>query len=284
VKDASPSRTAYGVAMSRAAHQIFDLPPVFEDPLALAILGPKVTGGIRTAKRRFTGRMARFLRAYLVARSCLAEEALAEAVARGVRQYVVLGAGLDTFAFRNPHAAVGLRVFEVDHPATQEWKRQLVSQAHLKAPGPLIYVPVNFEVEQLADRLIANGFRVDEPAFFSWLGVTMYLSREAIQHTLRFVAQSLVTRSGIIFDYLNAPPRWALLRRWGLKIVMRQVAAMGEPWETFFDPVLLHGELTRLGFATVRDFGGDEINARFFDHAGAKLRVGRFGRVVLARI
>jgi methyltransferase (TIGR00027 family) len=213
----------------------------------------------------------------------MAEDALAEAVARGVRQYVVLGAGLDTFAYRNPHAATGLRVFEVDHPATQEWKRNLVSQAHLKPPGSLIYVPVDFEREQLAERLGANGFRADEPAFFSWLGVTMYLRPEAIQATLQFVARSMVS-SAIVFDYLNAPARWDLLRRWGLKVVMRQVAAAGEPWHTFFNPVQLQGELRSLGFATVRDFGRDQINARFFDHAGARLRVGGFGRVVLARM
>ena len=284
VKDDSPSRTAYGVAMSRAAHQIFDLPRVFEDPAALTILGPKITGGIRAAKRTFNSRYARYLRAFLVARSRLAEEALTEAVARGVRQYVLLGAGLDTFAYRNPHAAAGLRVFEVDHPATQEWKRQLVSHARLKSQGSLVYVPVNFEREQLAERLIANGFRRDEPAFFSWLGVTMYLSEDAIHETLRFVAQPMVSRSGIIFDYLTVPPRWDLLRRWGMKMLMRRVAAAGEPWRTFFDPAVLQGNLTRLGFATVRDFGGDEINARYFDNAGARLRVGGIGRVVLARI
>jgi methyltransferase (TIGR00027 family) len=283
VKDDSPSRTAYAVALSRAAHQLLDLPRVFEDPVALTIMGPNAIRGIRAAEPQFKHRFARHLRAFLVARSRLAEDALGEAVARGVRQYVMLGAGLDTFAYRNPHAASGLRVFEVDHPATQEWKRKLISEAHLKAPGSLIYVPVNFERERLAERLGANGFRVDEPAFFSWLGVTMYLSHETIHETLRFVAQSMVS-SAIVFDYLNVPARWDLLRRWGLKVVMRRVAAAGEPWHTFFSPAQLLGELRGLGFATVRDFGGDEINARLFNHAGARLRVGGFGRVVLARI
>jgi methyltransferase (TIGR00027 family) len=284
VKDDVPSRTAYGVALSRAAHQLFDQPRVFDDPVALSILGPKAIDGLRAAEKRFNHRFARYLRAFLVARSRLAEDALGEAVARGVRQYVVLGAGLDTFAYRNPHAAAGLRVFEVDHPATQEWKRRLISEAHLKPPGSLVYVPVDFEREQLAQRLTANGFRSDEPAFFSWLGVTMYLTHEAIAQTLRFVAQSSVTRGGIVFDYLTAPPRWALLRRWGLKLLMSRVAAAGEPWRTLFEPAQLPGELTRLGFATVRDFGGEEINARFFDHTGARLRVGGFGRVILARM
>jgi methyltransferase (TIGR00027 family) len=270
--------------MSRAAHQIFDLPRVFEDPAALTLLGSKTTGAIRAAQRRFNHRHARYLRAFLVARSRLAEEALAEAVARGVRQYVLLGAGLDTFAYRNPHAAGGLRVFEVDHPATQEWKRQLVSHARLKSQGSLIYVPVNFEREPLADRLIANGFQRDEPAFFSWLGVTMYLTPDAIRQTLRFVAELKMSRSGIIFDYLTRPAPWDLLRRWALKVLMQRVAAEGEPWRTFFAPADVQAELTHLGFATIRDFGPEEINARFFDNAGARLRVGGMGRVVLARI
>jgi methyltransferase (TIGR00027 family) len=270
--------------MSRAAHQIFDSPRVFEDPMALRIRGAKAAGAIRANERGFNQRHARYLRALLVARARLAENAVNEAVARGVRQYVVLGAGLDTFAYRNPHAAAGLRVFEVDLPATQEWKRQLVSQARLQSAGPLIYVPVNFEHERLADRLQANGFRMDEPAFFSWLGVTMYLSREAIRETLRFVAQSSVSRSGIVFDYLTLPPRWNLVRRWGMQLLMRRLAAAGESWQTFFAPLQLHDELTRLGFATIRDFGPEEINARYFDHAGARLRVGGSARVVLARL
>jgi methyltransferase (TIGR00027 family) len=284
VKEDLPSRTAYGVAISRAAHQVLDLPRVFEDPVALTLLGPKATAGIRAAAGRLNGRHSRYLRGFLVARSRLAEDALSEAVARGVRQYVLLGAGLDTFAHRNPHAASGLRVFEVDHPATQEWKRQMISNAHLKSPGSLIYVPVNLERESLAERLGANGFRAEEPAFFSWLGVTMYLSREAIQETLRFVVQSKVSRSGIVFDYLTLPQRWELLRRWSMKGLMRRLAAAGEPWQTFLDPAQLHGDLMRLGFATVRDFGPAEINARLFENAGARLRVGGSGRVVLARL
>jgi methyltransferase (TIGR00027 family) len=269
------------VGASRAAHQLFDLPRVFVDPVALPILGPEAAARIRGAQWRFNTLYSRYLRALLVARSRIAEDALSEAVARGVRQYVLLGAGLDTFAHRNPHAAVGLRVFEVDHPATQEWKRQLLSRARLPSPESLTYVPINFETQQLAEQLRANGFRADEPVFFAWLGVTVYLTRDAIEQTLKFVAQS-TDRSGIAFDYMNLPPHPGLLRRLGLKLMLRRFAAVGEPWRTFFDPPQLHAELKSLGFATVQDFGADEINARYFNHADARLRVGGFGRVVLA--
>ena len=281
MKEDTPSRTAYMVASSRAAHQLFDVPRVFADPVALPILGPEAAAGIRATQWRFNTLYSRYLRAFVVARSRIAEDALSEAVARGVRQYVLLGAGLDTFAHRNPHAALGLRVFEVDHPATQEWKRRLLSHARLPTPESLSYVPINFETEQLAQRLRANGFRADEPVFFAWLGVTVYLTHDAIEQTLRFVAQS-TDRSGIAFDYMNSPSRPGLLQRLGLKLLLRRFAAVGEPWRTFFEPVQLHDELTKLGFGTVQDFGADEMNARYFNDAGTRLRTGGFGRVVLA--
>src|SRR5579862_4590080 len=129
-----PSLTAYRVALSRAAHQLLDRPPVLEDPIALAIVGERGIREIRAAPWRFNARLARHLRAFLVARSRLAEAGLAAALRRGVRQYVVLGAGLDTFPYRNPYPAGQLRVFEVDHPATQTWKRRQLSAAGLAPP------------------------------------------------------------------------------------------------------------------------------------------------------
>src|SRR5262245_21621582 len=123
-----PSATAYRVAMRRAAHQLLDEPKVLDDPVALRIVGPRAEASIRSDPRRFQSRVGRVLRAFLVARSRCAEDALKVAVAAGVRQYVVLGAGLDTFAYRNPYVAQSLRIFEVDHPATQGWKRSLLAK------------------------------------------------------------------------------------------------------------------------------------------------------------
>src|SRR5262245_60292769 len=119
MKPEQPSATAYRVAMRRAAHQILDQPKVLDDPIALRIVGPRAEAEIRSEPRRYQSRVGRILRAFLVARSRCAEDALASAVAGNVRQYVVLGAGLDTFAYRNPYAAESLHVFEVDHPTTQ---------------------------------------------------------------------------------------------------------------------------------------------------------------------
>src|SRR5215472_8729312 len=230
MQDNRPSVTARAVAMLRAAHQLYDHPTVLDDPVALAILGPETRKTLRSRRRRLLTGLSRRLRAFLVARSRVAEDALAEAVTRDVRQYVILGAGLDTFAYRNPYPATQLRVFEVDHPATQAWKRRQLAAAGVALPESLTFVPVDFESQSLAERLADAGLRAAEPVFFSWLGVTMYLTRAAVLATLDYVAQ-LPAGSGIVFDYAVPPATLSLIRRVVVHAVMRRVAAAGEPWK-----------------------------------------------------
>ncbi|HUL46225.1 MAG TPA: SAM-dependent methyltransferase [Steroidobacteraceae bacterium] len=277
-----PSLTAWRVALSRAAHQILDRPPVLEDPVALAIVGERGLAQIRAGALRYNLPPSRHLRAFLVARSRAAEEALAEGMRRGVRQYVVLGAGLDTFAYRNPYPASGLRVFEVDHPATQAWKRRQLAAASLVPPAALSFVPLDFESDRLSEQLAGAGFRACEPAFFSWLGVTMYLTRAAILGTLGYIA-GLPAGSGVVFDYAVPPATLGPVRRVVVRAMMRRVAGAGEPWKSFFDPRGLAGELRSLGFRQLEDLGPDEINARFFRERADALRVGGLGRVMSAR-
>src|SRR5258706_8742763 len=142
-----PSVTAHRVAMRRAAHQILDAPLVLDDPVALRIVGPKAEASIRSDLRRYESSWGRALRAFLVARSRCAEEALASAVANGVTQYVVLGAGLDTSAYRAPRDGPAPRVFEVDHPATQAWKRELLADAGIAVPETLAFVPIDLQTQ-----------------------------------------------------------------------------------------------------------------------------------------
>jgi methyltransferase (TIGR00027 family) len=276
-----PSLTAQRVAVSRAAHQILDHPPLLEDPIAARIVGTAAVEEIRAHPLRFSAPLARYLRAFVAARSRVAEDALAQSLGRGVRQYVILGAGLDTFAYRNPHPAALLRVFEVDHPATQAWKRQQLHAGGIALPEALSFVPVDFEADMLAERLTSNGWRADEPSFFSWLGVTMYLTREAVMRTLGYLA-SLPGGGGVVFDYAVPPASLSLMRRLIVGAVRRHVAALGEPWRTFFDSDGLSTELTALGFRQLADLGPDEINARFFRERSDGLRVGRVGRIVCA--
>jgi methyltransferase (TIGR00027 family) len=277
-----PSLTAQRVAMSRAAHQVFDHPRVLEDPLALRIIGPESAQAVCSNGQRYSGRLARYLRAFLVARSRVAEDALADALGRGVHQYVVLGAGLDTFAYRNPYGASALRVFEVDHPQTQDWKRRQLSAAGLAIPQALTFVPIDFEAQTLADELHRAGFCTDEASFFSWLGVSMYLTRESVLSTLRYVA-SRPAGSGIAFDYAVSPRTLTFIRRLGARALMSRVAAIGEPWKTFFEPGELAAELRTLGFGHTQDLGAGELNARFFSERTDGLRVAGLGRVMCAR-
>src|SRR5947207_3543514 len=174
MRDDRASRTAERVAERRAAHQLLDKPTVFDDPLAIAIVD-------RDAALRDQSPLDPYLRAAFAARSRFAEDELGEAYRRGIRQYVVLGAGFDTFAYRNPFA--GLRVFEVDHPATQAAKRARLAGAAIRVPDDVVFVPVDFASTSLADALNVSG-----PALFSWLGVVPYLERDAIETTLRYVA------------------------------------------------------------------------------------------------
>ena len=278
-----PSVTARGVAMIRAAHQLYDHPPVLDDPVALAILGPD--GKIVRARRGrwFTG-LSRRLRAFLVARSRVAEDALAEAVTRDVRQYVILGAGLDTFAYRNPYPATQLRVFEVDHPATQAWKRGLLTASGIALPEALTFVPVDFERQALPEALRAAGFQPGERTFFSWLGVTMYLTREVVFDTLRYVAHSLPYGSGIVFDYAAPPRKVAPLRRLLYRYLVRRVARAGEPFKSFFVPAALAQELRTFGYSRLEDLGAAELNARYFRDRTDGLRVDGPARVMNARL
>ena len=277
MRDFGASRTALRVAARRAAHQILDRPPVFEDPLALAIAGAEAV------EKAASETSSPSLRAFMAARSRFAEDELARAVARGVRQYVVLGAGLDTFAYRNPHAALGLRVFEVDHPATQEWKRARLLSAGIEIPAETVFVAVNFERQSLAGALPSAGFRAGEPAFFSWLGVVPYLTEAAFLATMSFIA-GLPPASGVVFDY--AVERHALgpLEQLALDALASRVAAAGEPFHLFFDPAVLAAQLRQLGFRHLEDLDAAEINSRYFRNRADGLSIrGRAGRLLSAR-
>ncbi|MEA1674128.1 SAM-dependent methyltransferase [Nitrospirillum sp. BR 11163] len=276
-----PSRTALAVAALRAAHQLMDVPVIFADPVALPILGPEAEARIRADEARLHAPPARFLRAALVARSRFAEDALAAAVARGVDQYVVLGAGLDTFAYRNPHS--GLRVIEVDHPATQTWKRGMLAAAGIAPPASVTFAPVDFERDTLADGLARAGFDGNRPAFVAWLGVTVYLTRDAILDTLRRVA-ALAPGSGIVFDYGLPPDRLTESQRVAFQAMADRAAAEGEPWRSFFTPDALLADLRGLGFCAVEDVGSAELNPCYFSGRADGLALGGISRLAHATI
>ena len=276
-----PSRTALGAALHRAAHQLVDDPPlVFEDPLAVAIFGADGESFMRRYLAR--GRPGqRYMRAAMVARSRFVEDELRAQVERGLRQYVLLGAGLDTFAYRNPYESLGLRVFEIDHPATQAWKRQTLSAASISIPPSLTFAPVDFEHDTLRDGLQRAGFRLDASALFAWLGVVPYLSDEAIAGTLRFIA-GLAPGTTVLFDYGEPPDAFSPLERTFFEAAANRVASLGEPWISFFEPVDLVPRLRELGFSDVQDLNATAINQRYFAGRYDGLRVGPRGHLMRA--
>jgi methyltransferase (TIGR00027 family) len=280
--DYIPSKTALRVAIRRAVHQLVDDPKVLDDPFALPILGKETATQLRAAPEQFEKLGTTTLRAFVVARSRFAEDRLADAVRQGVRQCVVLGAGLDTFACRNPFP--NLRVIEVDHPATQAWKRQMLSAAGVAIPSTASFTAVDFAKQTLSDELGRSAFDPSEPAFFSWLGVVPYLTRDAAFGTLRWIA-SLPANSEVVFDYAVARSHLSFLERVALDALSKRVRRAGEPFQLFFEPAELHAALRVIGFHHLDDLTVPDINLRYF--AGRKDGLGirgRLGRLMSARV
>ena len=255
-----PSRTALGAAGLRAAHQVLDGAAIFADPLAVRILGDEADALVRDAANDVSRQRLRW---FIAIRSRIADDALALAVKRGIRQLVVLGAGLDTTAYRAPPAG-GLRIFEVDHPSTQAWKRERLAEAGIAPPAALSFVPVDFERETLAGSLSAAGLDPDQQTFFTWLGVVPYLTEQAVFSTLGYIA-GLPGGAHVVFDYVN--PSASIVeegRRAAHEALAALVAAIGETIQCHFDSEALRAQLTKLGFRDVEDLGPAEIGARFF--------------------
>jgi len=282
---AQPSETARRVALRRAAHQLLDSPPVFDDPLALPILGPEQEAALRADPAQFErSKLAPYLRALLAVRSRVAEETLAQCVAAGAGQYVILGAGLDTFAFRNSYPLSALRVFEVDHPATQAWKREQLEQAGIPVPGNLTFVPVDFEEPGLSQELLRAGLDPEAGTFFSWLGVMPYLQPEAARATLLSIAGLSGRIGGVVFDYAIPGSTLGLMQRVIFKLMAARVKAAGEPWLTFFHSSALAQELSAMGFRHLEDMTGDLLNQRYLAGRADGLRVGTLYHLMKALI
>jgi methyltransferase (TIGR00027 family) len=258
-----PSRTALGAARLRAAHQVLDRASILADPLALRILGDDIEVSIDHARTHTSGPRMRW---FIASRSRIAEDALNVAVNAGATQLVVLGAGLDTLAYRTQLAG-RLRIFEVDHPATQARKREMLAAAAIAVPETLSFVAVDFEREKLSERLQAAGFRSAERSFFSWLGVVPYLTEPAIFSTLGYMAQ-LPGGAEVVFDYVNpATSISAAAGRTAHQALAARVAAVGERFQSYLDTASLCAKMRAAGFRHVDDIGPAELAARFFPEA-----------------
>jgi methyltransferase (TIGR00027 family) len=277
MKHAQPSRTAIGAAGYRAAHQLLERGSVFSDPFARTILGSDcdaIVAGLSSDAAQEP------IRIFMAARSRFAEDCLQAAVSRGIRQVVVLGAGLDTFSLRNPYAEVGLRVFEVDHPVTQAWKLERLAQVGLTPPSSTVFAGVDFERQSLGPALVAAGFEWERPTFFFWLGVVPYLRQEAIMATLRFIAS--LPGSEVVFDYSEPLENFPPERRHEIQDLAARAAAIGEPWLSHFDPGDLSGLLRNSGFDGIEDLGLLDIATRYLGVAAMTTDAGPGPHVIRA--
>jgi methyltransferase (TIGR00027 family) len=271
------SRTALGTALHRAAHQLFDRPLVFEDALAVKILGDAGTTQLRLESTRGFN-----ARAFVVVRSRFAEDRLQLAAARGVRQYALLGAGFDTFAYRNPMAE--LRVYELDHPATQHTKLEYLERAGISPPENVRYIATDLEREPVTTALAREKFDFEQPAQLSWLGVTIYLTPEAIFEVLGSLAKQLAPESELVFDFTGPLHELAPERRASFDAMAREATRLGEPYRSSFEIPDLTQRLRSLGYSTVEISSPADLNQRYLAGRsdGAALRgPGYLARVVV---
>jgi len=251
------SRTAIGTAYLRAAHQLFETPPrILDDPVALPLLGPVASQRIKDTADHYRTPEKLALRAHVVLRSRFAEDRLAAAVFRGITQYVILGAGFDTFALRQPPWAQALKILEVDHPGTQAVKRSHLAAAGLAMPKNAAFAAVDFEHETLHAALLRHHVRMDEPSFFSGLGVMMYLKEDAIDAVLRSVAMFPAGSEIVLtFEPMTGDSPSPLAQH---------TARLGEPWVSYFEPDALEAKLIGAGFSKVQFLSPAEAGERYF--------------------
>jgi methyltransferase (TIGR00027 family) len=250
------------VALWRAIHVQADPPPhVLDDEIGLRLVAPD-----EDWRRRpdMDPDFTRFFRSSIVARARFIEDLVAERADDGVNQYVILGAGLDTFAQRRPELAARLRVFEVDPPGPQAWKRQRLTELGFGIPDWLRLVPVDFEAgEAWWQRLVSAGFDAGQPAVVASTGVSMYLTREAIRATLRQVA-ALAGGSTLAMTFLLPLELADPAVRPGLQLAEKGARASGTPFISFFTPADMLALAREAGFREVRHVSADMLTARYF--------------------
>lgn len=256
------SLTAWAAAAHRAAHQVLEEGRIFSDPLAVRILGQDSQTVAQDAARH-PSRLG--MRLFIAARTRFAEDSLAAAVGVGVRQLVVLGAGLDTYAYRGLSAG-RLHIFEVDYPATQAWKRERLAEASIAIPPTLTFTPIDFERQSLPEGLAAAGFDPAKQTFFTWLGVVPYLTEDSIWSTLGFIS-GLPNGAHVVFDYSDPPGTLSPEMRAYHGRRAARVESLGESWKTHFEPASLCKKLLGIGFTEVEDLGPAQIAARYIPNS-----------------
>jgi methyltransferase (TIGR00027 family) len=296
MEEGRPSRTALVAAMRRAIHLLEDAPPkIFEDTLALGLCGFESETALRAAHDATSEKIGQSLgfefarvyalaaRAHGVVKSRYAEDELEQAVEQGIIQYVLLGSGLDSFAYRRRDLMSKLCVFEVDHPASQAWKRSRLGDLGIEAPANVAFVPVDFEKQSFMEELERNGYDAKKPGFFAWLAVVPYLSSGTIVSTLRSIA-SLPAGTQIVFDYLVPGTLLDQESRRMHATLTDFASASGEPLQSLFEPAALANQLNELGFSGVWHATPDQLNARYCPNRTDGLRLRGMFHFIRAKV
>jgi methyltransferase (TIGR00027 family) len=278
-----PSHSMVHTAVRRAAHQILDSPLIFEDPIAIGLVPECSEQAIRDNPDEYSGPAQGLVRAVFAVRSRFAEDRLVAAAARGVGQYVIVGAGLDTFPWRQPPFATSMRIFFVDHPPTLAWSMERFRERGLPAPPNVTFVAADLEAREPGARLDEHGFDRGTAAFFSALGVTQYITRDALEALFGFAA-SLPAQSEIVSSFAPADdeldPVELAGRNWGVTVA----APSGEPWLTRLSAPEAFGLLTRLGFGEVLHLSKKRLRERYFSDRNDTLKANGIDHLFAATV
>ena len=258
-----PSRTLLGPAVRRAAHQLLDAPLVFSDPIAVGLIPEADAETIRAQLADHQTANSILLRSLFVLRNRFAEDRLAEAVSRGVRQYVIFGAGLETFPWRQPEYAQNIKTFVSDHMSSLIWSQTKFWERGLPKPTNVAFVPLDLEQNNIAAQLSEFAFALDQPAFCSVLGVTQYLDLASAEKLMGFAA-SLKRGSEIVFSYVPRADELAGPDRELASTSAQRAEFVGETWKTRFSTSELIAHLDTLGFSSVMHLTPDDAQARYF--------------------
>ncbi len=265
------SRTALATAYLRAAHQLLDAAPrILEDGVAVRLLGESAGQKICESAEHYRNPLAAALRSHVVLRSRFTEDRLAAAVQRGVSQYVILGAGFDTFAFRQPDWAKSLKIFEIDHRDTQSVKRSFLTKAGLDLPANVCFAQIDFEHESLLEGLCRHHVSLEEPTFFSWLGVTVYLKEAAIDAALKSMA-AYPSGSEVVLTFKQPIVKTTGKAAEAARKLADNVASVGEPFVSFFEPKAMEAKLLSAGFGKVEFLDLETADTRYFASRPAEL-------------
>jgi methyltransferase (TIGR00027 family) len=283
VEKLAASRTALATSLMRAAHTRLDPHPLINDPWGDRLVPESAKRALATSNEMLDESLMRS-RSYanVITRTRYAEDALKAAVSKGVRQYVLIGAGFDSFSLRRPAFAANLQIFEIDFPATQRLKLERIGACGMAFPDGVHFVEADLSVESVAEALARSSFETTRLTFFSWLGVTMYLTREANLATLRSIASCSPAGSEVVFTYLDA--RLFQAQSDSFRELQRRVAAMGEPFLSGFNPAELAASLATCGLDLIEDLNGSEAAARYDRGGEHDLGQSLFSHIALSRV